>query len=263
MNNIYLVSDIHGQYQALRTALDRASFSPERQDRLYVIGDMIDRGPESKEVLEFLLNLRQAYPSQVFLSKGNHEQMFQDWLRRAIDPDLYLRLNGGDATVRSFLGQHPMRRAFLGGVPSAETQEAAREEILARYPALLATLDALPLALELPGDSGTGTEPALLVHAGIRPGLPLSRQRPEDLLWIREPFYNHYQGETLIVFGHTPVNRLPGYAGQGPWRSGKMIGIDGGAASIEGGILLVSWPSLQYIYVPIREVRSSPQIRVT
>ncbi|MCM3624456.1 serine/threonine protein phosphatase [Brevibacillus borstelensis] len=124
--NIYLVSDIHGQYQALREALQRVSFSPERQDSLYVIGDMVDRGPQSKEVLEYLLSLKNAYPEQIFLLKGNHEQMFEDWLKGNMDPTLYLLMNGGDATVRSFLGRQALRRAFLGEVPPSKrkTQRA-------------------------------------------------------------------------------------------------------------------------------------------
>ncbi|USG63939.1 serine/threonine protein phosphatase [Brevibacillus ruminantium] len=260
--NTYLVSDIHGQYQALRTALNRVSFSPQNQDRLYVIGDMVDRGPESKEVLEYLFQLQSRHPSQIFLLKGNHEQMFQDWLNSAIDPDLYLRLNGGDATVRSFLGRQALRRAFLGQVPSPEAQDAARQEIVSRHPYLLPALEALPLTMELPASASPSGNPALLVHAGIVPGVPLAEQRPFDLLWIREPFYDHYQGETTIFFGHTPVTRLPQYAGQGPWQRGNLIGIDGGAASSQGGILLVNVPSLQFTYVPIRDIRSAPRIRV-
>ncbi|CAM5793980.1 MULTISPECIES: metallophosphoesterase family protein [Brevibacillus] len=261
--NIYLVSDIHGQYQALREALQRVSFSPERQDSLYVIGDMVDRGPQSKEVLEYLLSLKNAYPEQIFLLKGNHEQMFEDWLKGNMDPTLYLLMNGGDATVRSFLGRQALRRAFLGEVPPVETQNAAREDILARYTYLLPTLESLPLYQMLPANESTGGQPPLLVHAGIRPGIPLSKQRPEDLLWIREPFYDHYRGEEMVIFGHTPVPRLPGYTGQGPWHHGNLIGIDGGAASPQGGILLVNWPSLRYVYVPLRGLQSAPRVRLT
>lgn len=257
----YFVSDIHGQNQAFQKALQEAAFSPMQNDRLYVIGDMIDRGPQSKEVLLGLLELRQKYPQQVFLIKGNHEQMFEDWLTGRGNAENYLRFNGGDATVRSFLGSHPLRRAFVGGLPSPAIQEEARQIILAQNPFLLPALHSLPLYLELPADERSGAPAVLLVHAGIRPGIPLAEQNPEDLLWIREPFYEGYQGDRPIVFGHTPVPKLPGYHGTGPWRRANLVGIDGGAA-YRRGVLLVEWPSLQSIFVPIQDVHPYPIVQV-
>ncbi|CAJ1003302.1 MULTISPECIES: metallophosphoesterase family protein [Brevibacillus] len=259
---IYLVSDIHGHYEVLRTALDRVSFSPQQGDRLYVLGDVVDRGPQSREALQYLLNLRQTYPDRIVLIKGNHEQMLQDWLEGKGDANLYLRINGGDATIRSYLGRQSLRRAFLGGLPALNDQESARRYILSRYSYLLPSLASLPLYVEMPADPASGAPAALFVHAGIRPGIPLDQQRPEDLLWIRQPFYQSYRGETVIVFGHTPVSMLPGYTRNGVWRRGNLIGIDGGAASWQGGILLVEWPSLRYVYVPVREVYPSPRIHL-
>ncbi|QRG69496.1 metallophosphoesterase family protein [Brevibacillus choshinensis] len=257
----YFVSDIHGQNQAFQKALQEASFSPMKNDHLYVIGDMIDRGPQSKEVLLGLMELRQQYPQQVFLIKGNHEQMFEDWLTGRGNAENYLRFNGGDATVRSFLGSRPLRRAFVGGLPAPDIQEEARQVILAQYPFLLPALQSLPLYLELPADERSGAPAVLLVHAGIRPGIPLAEQNPEDLLWIREPFFLGYQGERPIVFGHTPVPKLPGYHGTGPWIRQNLVGIDGGAA-YRRGVMLVEWPSLQSIFVPIRDVHPYPIVQV-
>lgn len=257
----YFASDIHGQNQAFRRALRDASFSPQTGDRLYVIGDMVDRGPESKEVLFDLFTLQKQYPNQVFLLKGNHEQMLEDWLKGQGNSELYLRYNGGDATIRSLLGNHPLRRAFLHSVPSTAEQEEARRLIKSEYPGLLPALSALPLYMELPADPQTGAPAVLLVHAGIRPGIPLRQQNPEDLLWIREPFYLYYEGDRPIVFGHTPVPRLPDYEGYGPWRRGNLIGIDGGAA-YRRGVLLVEWPSLQSIFVPVGDVQPAMQVRV-
>lgn len=257
----YLVSDIHGQYQAFQKALQDASFSPGKGDSLYVLGDMIDRGPQSKEVLLQLLELRQQFPQQVYLLKGNHEQMFEDWLTGKGMDENYLRFNGGDATVRSFLGHHPLRRSFVGGLPSPSSQNEARQIILGRYPFLLSALNALPLYIELPADPQTGAPAVLLVHAGVRPGIPWDQQKAEDLLWIREEFFNSYQGEGHIVFGHTPVPKLPGYRGTGPWRRDRIVGIDGGAA-FRRGILLVEWPSLKSIFVPIQDVQPYPVVHV-
>lgn len=257
----YFVSDIHGQYQAFQKALQDASFSPNQGDKLYVLGDMIDRGPQSKEVLLGLLELRQQYPQQVFLIKGNHEQMFEDWLNGRGNAENYLRFNGGDATIRSLLGNHPLRRAFVGGLPSPGIQGEARQIILSQYPFLLPALNSLPLYIELPADERNGAPAVLLVHAGVRPGIPLAEQNPEDLLWIRQPFYEDYQGEMPIVFGHTPVPKLPGYRGTGPWKRDNIVGIDGGAA-YRRGVMLVEWPSLQSIFVPIQDVHPYPIVQV-
>lgn len=258
---MYFVSDIHGQYPALQKALQNATFSPQKGDRLYVLGDMVDRGPQSREVLFELLALRDAYPEQVTLLKGNHEQMLQDWLLRQGNAELYLRFNGGDATIRSLLSEHPLRRAFVSGMPSPEIQEEAWQVIQARYPQLLPALSSLPLYVELPADAQTGAPPALLVHAGIRPGVPLEQQRPEDLLWIREPFYQHYTDALPVVFGHTPVNRLPGYAGTGIWQRNNIVGIDGGAGYYRG-VLLLEWPSLRSTFVPIQGTGRGVFVRV-
>ncbi|WP_400164146.1 metallophosphoesterase family protein [Brevibacillus sp. TJ4] len=259
---MYFVSDIHGQYLALQKALREVSFSPESGDQLYVLGDLVDRGPHSREVLLELLGMQQSYPNQVILLKGNHEQMLQDWLLRQGNPEMYLRFNGGDATIRSLLHDHPLRRAFLSSMPSGEVQEEARNLILARYPQLLSALSSLPLYVDLPHGRSNGAPPVLLVHAGIRPGLPLNRQKPDDLLWIREPFYNHYNGELGVVFGHTPVNRLPGYTGNGPWQRNNIVGIDGGAA-YHRLLLLLEWPTMRSLSIPIRDLGRSVSVRLS
>lgn len=259
---MYFVSDIHGQFLALQKALQEVSFSPQKGDQLYVIGDLVDRGPHSREVLLELLALRDTYPRQVTLLKGNHEQMLQDWLLRQGNAELYLRFNGGDATIRSLLHDHPLRRAFLSDMPSLQAQEEARQLILTRYPQLLPALSSLPLYADLSGGRQTGASPVLLVHAGIRPGIPLNQQSPEDLLWIREPFYDHYAGELGVVFGHTPVNRLPGYRGSGPWQRNNIVGIDGGAGYYRA-LIVMEWPSMRFVSVPIRDLSASVSVRLT
>ncbi|MFY0546258.1 metallophosphoesterase family protein [Brevibacillus sp. H7] len=256
----YLVSDIHGQYQAFMQALAQVGFSPENGDRLYVLGDIVDRGPQSSECLYYLYQLQPTYPQQVAVLKGNHEQMLEDWLLGKPEGDLYL-FNGGDATIRSLLGNQPLRRAFLSTTPSTADQEAARKHILSRHPFLLGYIQSLPLYREELPDNLTGAPHAIFVHAGLRPGRSLLQQYPADLLWIRDEFYNHYNGETMVVFGHTPVTLLPGYTGEGLWRRGQMVGIDGGAAFWRG-LLLTEWPSLHTHYVPIKSAQAIPTVRL-
>ncbi len=256
----YLVSDIHGQYQPFRQALEQVGFSPDSGDRLYVLGDIVDRGPQSKECLTYLYQLQRQYPRQIVVLKGNHEQLLEDWLLGTLKMESY-RLNGGDATVRSFLGKSPLRKAFLGGTPTASEEAMARQFILTHYPFVLPYLQSLPLYREELPDSRTGAPQVIFVHAGVRPGRSISQQDPRDLLWIREEFYNHYNGEPMIVFGHTPVTILPGYTGQGVWRNGNVVGIDGGAAFWRG-VMLVEWPSLQTVFVPAASPQAVPTIRI-
>jgi serine/threonine protein phosphatase 1 len=256
----YLVSDIHGQYQAFRQALAKANFSPDEGDRLYVLGDIVDRGPQSSECLTYLYRLQQQYPQQIVVVKGNHEQLLEDWLMGKTEGNLYF-LNGGEATIRSLLGDSPLRRAFLNRSPSWEDQTAARKLILSRHPFLLPFLQSLPLYHEEWPDSRTGAPHVIFVHAGLRPGRTLSQQSPVDLLWIREEFFNHYDDGPMVVFGHTPVTLLPGYTGQGIWQRGQLVGIDGGAGAWRG-VLLVEWPSLRTIYVPVTTSDAVPTIRI-
>ncbi|MEZ4601506.1 MAG: metallophosphoesterase family protein [Syntrophotaleaceae bacterium] len=181
------VGDIHGQLSLLRDLLRQVD--PAQGDQLVFLGDYIDRGPDSKGVINFLLELRQQFPGIVFL-KGNHEAMLLDYLAGR-DRLLYL-LNGGSRTLDSYTCQ--------GQIHFPEEH--------------LHFLQHLPLYHE--------TDQFLFVHAGLRPGIDPAGQVEEDLLWIREEFLesNHDWGKT-VVFGHTPQKK--------PLLSGKRIGLDTGA----------------------------------
>ncbi len=166
---IYAIGDIHGCLDPLRGLMDQLRLSEE--DELVFVGDYVDRGPDSKGVIDYLLTLRGRY---TFLM-GNHERMFLDFLQ---GKDRFLFLyNGGAATLESYGG--------LGRIPAAH----------------LDFLNRLHLYYE--------TEEHLFVHAGIRPGIPLQEQDPKDLLWIREEFYA-YPGRypKTVVFGHTPMREV-------------------------------------------------------
>lgn len=166
---IYAIGDIHGCLESLHRLLAQIHLS--EADEVVFLGDYVDRGPDVKGVIEYLLTLRGRY---VFLM-GNHERMFLDFLQGKQRP-LFLH-NGGTATIESYGG-------------------------LRRIPAThMAFLDRLKLYHE--------TQDYLFVHAGIRPGIPLQEQDENDLLWIREEFYAH-QGRhpKTVVFGHTPMREV-------------------------------------------------------
>lgn len=181
MPRVFAIGDLHGCVDELNTLLTR--LAPKGDDKLVFLGDYIDRGPSPKAVIDRLLRLRQSVEC-VFL-KGNHEDMFLDFLGlggRYGEAFLY---NGGGATLRSY-----------------DCADRAPDEIAARLPE--AHRDFL---LQLQQHHRHGE--FLFVHAGVRPGVSLEQQSDEDLLWIREDFtmQPHDLGCT-VLFGHTPFREV-------------------------------------------------------
>ena len=166
---MYAIGDIHGCLEPLRRLMDQIHVS--EMDEVVFIGDYVDRGPDSKGVIDYLLTLQGRY---TFLM-GNHERMFLDFLQGK-ERVLFL-YNGGEATLESYGG--------VGNIPASH----------------LAFLNRLVLYYE--------TDDYLFVHGGIRPGIPIQDQDPKDLLWIREEFYA-YPGRyaKTVVFGHTPMREV-------------------------------------------------------
>lgn len=207
----YAIGDIHGCLDKLQRLLDALRYDPTA-DRLIFLGDYIDRGPESKGVLDLLLHLQRGNAANVFLM-GNHEDNFLAYLH-ACQTDAEARYwvgepffaGGGTATLRSYDPQvrYAEDVAALQAVPPAHVQ----------------FLQALPLYWT----DGT----FLAVHAGVRPGIPLAEQRPHDLLRIRTPFLQTPHGLThYVVYGHTPVREVK--------READKIGIDTGACYSQVG----------------------------
>ncbi|HJQ83492.1 MAG TPA: metallophosphoesterase family protein [Candidatus Binatia bacterium] len=180
----YVVGDIHGCQRELEVLLDGLGLGAG--DTLAFIGDYIDRGPDSRAVVDLMLALRaRADLTTVFL-KGNHEDMCLAYLGR---PGLWgeaWKTNGGVSTLRSY------------GVPTTLAGPAAADRF---PPDHLAFFENLRMT-HLDGDY-------LLVHAGIRPSRTLAEQDAEDLLWIREEFIaSPHSLPHTVVFGHTPQRRV-------------------------------------------------------
>jgi serine/threonine protein phosphatase 1 len=192
MKRIYAIGDIHGCYDKLCRLIDRIDIRWSR-DTLVLLGDYIDRGPRSYEVLEYLIALKKEHPDTIFL-KGNHEAMFLDFLS-GTDTLTYL-YNGGQRTLDSYYRYNM----------SAEHLTIPKEH--------LDFLNSLVLCHQ--------TEDYIFAHAGVRSGIPLSEQVEKDLLWIREPFVGEPNDfEKTVVFGHTPFPE--------PLVQPGKIGIDTGA----------------------------------
>jgi serine/threonine protein phosphatase 1 len=191
---IYAIGDIHGRADLLEELLfkidaDRTSRPPVSRSLTVFLGDYIDRGPASREVLDLLLRHEQTNET-VFL-RGNHETFVPRFLG---DPPVLdeWRLCGGLETLLSY-GLKPSIR------PDADEQMALAQELAKSIPsAHLEFLESLDLFFGCGG--------FLFVHAGIRPGVPIRQQTEDDLLWIREEFLSfEHPFESFIVHGHTPV----------------------------------------------------------
>lgn len=190
---IYAFGDIHGRADLLSDLLgvidqDMARSPPVRAIEVF-LGDYIDRGPDSRGVLDLLLR-RSKQRETVFL-RGNHEAVLLEMLQgspRLID----WRQFGLTETLRSY-GLRPSLS------PTMEEQMALRSELSQRIPEEhLTLLRSLPLSFAC-GDF-------FFVHAGIRPGIPLDEQSEEDLLWIRKDFLDSNRNfGKYIVHGHSPV----------------------------------------------------------
>jgi serine/threonine protein phosphatase 1 len=190
---IYAIGDIHGRADLLQAVLlqidaDRTLY-PTRRASVVFLGDYIDRGPASREVLDILLDYEQARQA-VFL-KGNHDT----FLHRFLSDPAFLeewRLCGGLETLVSY-GLTPSIN------PDAHEQMYLADELAKCVPKRhLQFLESLNLSFSS-GDF-------LFVHAGIRPGIPIGKQMEGDLLWIREEFLSCEQRfEKYVVHGHTPV----------------------------------------------------------
>ncbi len=177
---LFAIGDIHGCARELETLL--AALPLARGDTVAFVGDYMDRGPESRAVIDLVLDLRRRDDVQTVCLKGNHEDMCLSYLGRPGRWGEGWHGNGGIATLKSY-GIDPR----LSGAEAAAQLPAAHVEFLeALVPSLV-------------GDR------YLLVHAGIRPGRPWSEQDEEDLFWIREEFVTHpHPLPQTIVFGHTP-----------------------------------------------------------
>ncbi|WP_190300385.1 metallophosphoesterase family protein [Rufibacter hautae] len=193
--NRYAISDIHGCSKTFRYMVEQ-ELKLKTYDKLYLLGDYIDRGPDSKGVIDFILELREAN-FQVITLCGNHEDLMLDARKDPEYPEMWL-LNGGIETLKSF-------------------ETLSLEDIPDKY---WQFLDQLQMYVEL--------DDYLLVHAGF----DFSHDYPFDdtyaMLWIRdfEPDLK-MMGGRRIVHGHTPTY-LTEIAASVKKPVSDVINIDGG-----------------------------------
>ena len=207
---IYCIGDIHGRVdllQQLHAAVAKDAADHMGSRKVIYLGDFIDRGEESRAVIDFLLNKPLQGFEAIYL-RGNHEQTMLDFLQRAETSQGWLAY-GGAATLVSYgvkVAKIPARKEDYIGL---------QQELATRLPE--AHLEFLQNT-RLSYSCGS----YYFVHAGVRPGTALNQQVPKDQLWIREPFLScrkHY--EQIIVHGHTICEE--------PQIRHNRIGIDTGA----------------------------------
>jgi serine/threonine protein phosphatase 1 len=190
---IYAIGDVHGRIDLLDETFARidadAARQPARRSIVVLVGDYVDRGPASRQVLDRLIARCAAH--ETVCLKGNHETFVEDFLREPATLD-YWRQYGGLETLLSYGLAAPARA-------NAEEQRRLAMEFAAVLPdAHRRFLASLRLSYVC-GDF-------FFVHAGVRPRVSLDRQREADLLWIREEFLDYEEPfGKIVVHGHTPV----------------------------------------------------------
>ncbi|MBS4173160.1 metallophosphoesterase family protein [Bacillus sp. FJAT-49736] len=211
---ILVISDIHGCLKEFQELLNMAEFNPNL-DQLILLGDYVDRGKYSKAVVRYIKELVENFG--VIALRGNHDQMFCDWLDEPIETlERYFR-NGGLATIQSFLS-FDIEREIPEGSEELTYRKWA-EEILAKNKELIDFLANLPFYYE--------TDEYIFVHAGINPNYDDWKNTSEyEFIWIRDPFlhFDHPFDQT-IIHGHTPTYIL--HNDPNIFYGNKKIGIDG------------------------------------
>ncbi len=207
---LYAIGDVHGciaELKALETRILADARGIAGDKWLVMLGDVVDRGPASAQVIDHLMSALPDGFTRICL-RGNHEQMMLDALNNPGRARPFLQF-GGEATLQSYGLDSQQILEFAKG-----SARKAKDLVHAFVPEEhLEFLSSLPVALRLPG--------YLLVHAGLRPGLALERQSADDMMWIRDEFTDSaYDFGAIVVHGHTPVET--------PQVTGNRINVDTG-----------------------------------
>jgi serine/threonine protein phosphatase 1 len=195
----YAIGDVHGCIGKLERLIGRCRrHAGDQASRFVFVGDYIDRGPDPRAVIEFLMAMQREIGSRFIALRGNHEALLLDAVRT------------GDDTLWLFNGAAPTLASY--GITESADMPAEHVDWIA----------ALPLFF----DDGR----RYFVHAGVNPAIPLARQTEHDRLWIREPFLSDQRDYgRLIVHGHTPL--ATGY----PDQRANRLNLD--TAAVFGGPL--------------------------
>jgi serine/threonine protein phosphatase 1 len=208
----YAVGDIHGRADLLAQMLDRLeqeqpSPDPAAPPIVVFLGDYVDRGPDSRTVIDLLLQGRPHGFERRYLI-GNHEAMLLKFLEDPIEGRHWLT-QGGSATLGSYGAPAPP--AIASRASLIQAWRIFREQLPQEHFEFMMRLERFVVL----GDYA-------MVHAGVDPAKPLEAQSDEDLLWIRKKFLlGRRRYDYMVVHGHTPIDA--------PYKDERRIGVDTGA----------------------------------
>ena len=184
----FIIGDLHGCRDMLEEMLNIIPWDPQKDDLIF-IGDYIDRGEDSKGVIDILIKLMES-SSNVQCLMGNHESLFLDYFYGRNENSFLI--NGGVATLNSY---RVNKKIYIP-------------------PEHISFIGALKTLIEL--------DDYYIVHAGLMPGIEIEKQTIKDKLWIREDFiFSDYNFGKKVIFGHTPF--------PAPYIDATKIGLDTGA----------------------------------
>ncbi|KAF0247837.1 MAG: serine/threonine protein phosphatase 1 [bacterium] len=233
----FAIGDVHGQFSTLKKLLDKLPINWQT-DELVFLGDLIDRGPQSREVIDFVIQLHQEKSHQVRVLKGNHEQMLLDSYNREND-FLHWLSNGGDTTYSSYCKSDEVSWKVFNKKFPMETYEYLKNR---------------PIRYE--------NDHAIFVHAGSKCDNN-GQWRTETALialWYRgKDFFGKYRGKTIVV-GHTPTNKIRLMLGEAlmpadqmtAWSRNNIIAIDCGVGQ-EGRLCAVELPGGSLYYQSLED----------
>lgn len=222
-SRVYAVGDIHGRLDLLRALAAAIEADDAARDRaqttVVLLGDLVDRGPDSAGVVAFARDWQARRPVRILM--GNHEEML-------------LGARGSDGTMREFLRHGGRETLFSYGVDPRAYGAADLGQVRALMEAAIPPAD---LAFIAGFEDMVAIGGYRFVHAGVRPGVPFDRQSRADLRWLREPFLSH-TGDigACVVHGHTitaapELRRHRIGIDTGAYRSGRLtaVGLEGDA----------------------------------
>jgi serine/threonine protein phosphatase 1 len=235
-----VIGDVHGKLSLLNRLLEESQYQAGA-DRLVFIGDLVDRGEDSRGVVERVLALRRESPEKVIVIKGNHEEMMLSALARPdSDASDMWYANGGIETLQSY---------------------ANEDGTISVPPEHLEFIASLPTWFE--------DAHAIYVHASLPKMIDGSFLHPSmspdstELLWARNRrFFDGYDGK-LVVFGHTITGTIFGERGK-VWQRDSLIDVDTGAY-LTGVLSAVELPSRQVYSVsePGKEIAEAEEAGAT
>lgn len=232
---VYAVGDVHGRLDllaALAEAIEAEIDEAERDGtevHIVLLGDLVDRGPDSSGVIDFAKAWRKRRNVRILI--GNHEEMFFDSFESKDVLRHFLR-HGGRETLMSY----GMARKEFGKMSLEEIQKKMAEVVPLKHRKFISKFEDMVKF----GDY-------LFVHAGISPGVPLEEQKKRALRWIREPFLSHDEPHGfVVVHGHTITSE--------PEETSNRIGIDTGAYA-SGRLTALVLEGKKRRYITARETK--------